>query len=95
MYMRQVSFKLLDFNVYDDNIINENSSKYRDNREFMVQVFGLNEKGETASIFIEGFTPFFYVKVDATWTESKKTCFINELKNRMAHSMKTQLLKAS
>ena len=93
MYMRQVSFKLLDFNVYDDNIITEKSSKYRDNREFMVQVFGLNEKGETASIFIEGFTPFFYVKVDESWTESKKTCFINELKNRIGTFYEDSIVK--
>ena len=77
--MRQVSFKLLEFNIYDDNIITQDSNKYRDNREFMVQAFGINEKGETASIFLEGYTPFFYVKVDDTWNESKKSCFINEI----------------
>ena len=92
--MRQVSFKLLEFNVYDDNIITENSSKYRDNREFMVQVFGINEKGETASIFIEGYTPFFYVKVDDTWDESKKTCFINEIKNKVGTYYEDSILKA-
>ena len=92
--MRQVSFKLLEFNVYDDNIITENSSKYRDNREFMVQVFGINEKGETASIFIEGYTPFFYVKVDDTWDESKKTCFINEIKNKVGTYYEDSIVKA-
>ena len=91
--MRQVSFKLLEFNVYDDNIITENSSKYKDNREFMVQVFGINEKGETASIFIEGYTPFFYVKVDDTWDESKKTCFINEIKNKLGTYYEDSIIK--
>ena len=92
--MRQVSYKLLEFNVYDDNLINENTSKYRDNREFMVQVFGLNERGETATIFIEGYTPFFYVKVDDTWNESKKTCFINEIKNKIGTYYEDSIIKA-
>ena len=92
--MRQVSFKLLDFNVYDDKIISETTSKYRDNREFMIQMFGLNEKGETASIFIEGYTPFFYVKVDESWNESKKTCFINEIKNKIGIYYEDSIIKA-
>ena len=29
--MRQVSFKLIEYNIYDDNIITENTNKYRDN----------------------------------------------------------------
>ncbi len=91
--MRQVSYKLLEFNVYDDNAIKEDSSKYRDNREFMVQVFAINEKGETASIFIEGYTPFFYVKVDDTWDESKKTCFINEIKNKIGTYYEDSIVK--
>ena len=83
MNKTDISFKLLEFNVYDDNIIKEDSSKYRDNREFMVQVFGLNELGETASIFIEGYTPFFYIKVDESWNETKKNCFISEIKSKI------------
>ena len=94
MYMRQASFKLLEFNVYDDNRITDNSSKYRDNREFIVQVFGLNEKGNTATIFIEGYTPFFYVKVDDKWDESKKTCFINEIKNRLGTFYEDSIVKS-
>ena len=94
MYMRQASFKLLEFNVYDDNRITDDSSKYRDNREFIIQVFALNEKGDTATIFIEGYTPFFYVKVDDKWDESKKTCFINEIKNRLGTFYEDSIVKA-
>ncbi len=95
MYMRQVSFKLLEFNVYDDNNTNsDNFNKYRDNREFMVQMFGINSKGETASIYVEGFNPFFYVKVDDTWDNSKKTCFINEIKTMMGSYYEDSIIKS-
>ena len=95
MYMPQVSFKLLEFNVYDDNNIkSDNFNKYRDNREFMVQMFGINTKGETASIYVEGFNPFFYVKVDDTWDNSKKTCFVNEIKTMMGPYYEDSIIKS-
>ena len=84
MYMRQVAFKLLEFNIYDDiNTNSDNFNKYKDNREFMIQMFGINESGKTASIFVEGFNPFFYAKVDETWDESKRASFINDLTIKM------------
>ena len=42
-------------------------------------MFGINEKGETASIFVEGFSPFFYAMVGDDWTETHKIGFINTL----------------
>ena len=82
--MRQVAFKLLEFNIYDDiNTNSDNFNKYKDNREFMIQMFGINESGKTASIFVEGFNPFFYAKVDETWDESKRASFINDLTIKM------------
>ena len=95
MYMRQVAYKLLEFNVFDDiNNKSENFNKYRDNREFMVQMFGLNEKGETASIFVEGFSPFFYVKVDDTMDEAKLNCFISELKTKIGPYFEESIIKS-
>ena len=93
--MRQVSFKLIEFNVYDDNNTkSDNFNKYRDNREFMVQMFGINSKGQTASIYVEGFNPFFYVKVDDSWDNSKKTCFVNEIKAMMGPYYEDSIIKS-
>ena len=95
MYMRDVAYKLLEFNVFDDiDNTSENFNKYRDNREFMVQMFGLNEKGETASIFVEGFNPFFYVKVDDSWNEGKKNCFISEIKSKIGTYYEDSIVKS-
>ena len=57
--------------------------KKKDNKEFLVQMFGINEKGETASIFVTGYTPFFYVKVPKYWKSNEKHDFIGKLKNDM------------
>jgi DNA polymerase elongation subunit (family B) len=67
--MNERSFRLLAFNTYDEN-----------REDFMVQMFGLNEQGETASIFVSGYAPFFYIKVGDDWSDSEKIAFITRIK---------------
>ena len=80
------TFKLLEFNPYDGiptKIGDNNFNPNEDCKEFIVQIFALNEKGETASIFVEGFEPFFYVKVGENWQEKDRIQFINHLQGKM------------
>tara|TARA_B100000902_G_scaffold399878_1_gene473285 strand:+ start:704 stop:4567 length:3864 start_codon:yes stop_codon:yes gene_type:complete len=80
-------FRLYDYNVYDG--INEEKkeefNKYKDSKEFIIQAFGINKQGQSASILITGFNPFFYIKVNNTWNEQKKTEFIVHLKLKMGN----------
>lgn len=65
------SFRLLTFNTYDDVKQNDNDAIANNKKkEFTVQMFGINEKGKTASIFVEGYNPFFYTKVGDDWTSN-------------------------
>ena len=80
------SFRLIEFNVYDAEIALENSEEGNamwDNKEFIVQMFGINETGETVSIIVDGFKPFFYVLVDDTWNDATKSSFINNIKEKI------------
>ena len=86
------TYRLLTFNPYDANVkASEQDESGKDTlggigkteKEFLVQMFGINEKGETASIFVEGFSPFFYAMVGEDWTEAHKIGFINQLKRDM------------
>ena len=85
-------FRLYDFNVYNDKVNNINTSsdddnsengngnnKYKDNNEFIIQMFGLNEIGKSCSIIVDGFNPFFYVKVGDDWSISTKNAFLNHI----------------
>jgi DNA polymerase elongation subunit (family B) len=72
------SFRLLDFHTFDespeklsdsDNDSNGGKKYKKDNLQFIIQMFGVNEEGETCSIFIQDFQPFFYVKVGDSWTQ--------------------------
>ena len=43
-------------------------------------MFGINSSGQTASILVEDFNPFFYVKVGDDWTESTRCEFVSHIK---------------
>ena len=90
-----IPLKLLEFNVYDDiNTTGDNYNKYKDNREFMVQMFGINQAGKTFSIFVEGFTPFFYVMVDDTWDNSKRVEFIKDISIKMGQYYENSIVSS-
>ena len=89
------SFKLLEFNVYDENKIEDEENIYIDNKEFIVQMFGLNEKGETSSIFVKGFKPFFYIKVDKRWDDRIKQKFLTNIKNEIGNYYKDSIIAAN
>ena len=83
-------FKLFEFNVYNDKSLdkdsdedsNDNRSK-KDSSHFAIQMFGINEDGKKASMIVEEYQPFFYVKVDNNWGQTKKTAFYNHLKSKV------------
>ena len=77
-----LSIRLIDFNVCninddEDEEMNENSNDFLnlenlDNTNFIIQMFGLDEMRNTASINIINFKPYFFLKVDNNWNENKK-----------------------
>ena len=70
------------FKCYDYNVLEENSkgNHYKDNKQFIIQAFGINSSNKTASIFIEKFYPFFYIMVSEDWNEQRKNEFMGHLK---------------
>ncbi len=90
-------FKLYDYNVYDKSYIddeNDNNSKYKDNKKYTIQMFGINSKGYSASIFVEGFNPFFYIKVGDNWNDSTKTEFVSHLRKKMGNYYEDSIVDA-
>ena len=78
--------RLYDFNVNDSYIKTDNKESiniYKDNKKFIIQMFGINSLGETICIYVNDFNPFFYIKVDNDWNESTKTEFIAHLRKKM------------
>jgi len=80
--------KLFDFKIYNDNPFTEESDsedekKYKekkDDKETIIQMFGMNETGETYSLYVTDFQPFFYVKVPDNWDKNNLHKFITQIK---------------
>jgi len=92
------SFRLFDFHVYDgvinetSNSSDENSSDDDESDDsvqsnpgenvFLIQMFGINEKGDTCCLYVKDYLPFFYIKVSNNWTDYKVKKFMHHLKKK-------------
>ena len=74
------SFRLFDFHVYDERT--DNSVK------FIIQMFGINELGETCCFYVDDFQPFFYVLVPTHWTQEDAYDLLGELKKKVGNMAK-------
>ena len=99
MPITEKSFRLLDFNIYDEveeyEEEEEEEEEYeeeeervhykykKDEKQFKIQMFGINEKGETFCVFIKDYQPFFYIKVGDDWGGDRKMEFLNHLKAKI------------
>ena len=86
------TFKLLSFQAYDDKYYDQNSN--RNINEFRVQMFGINSKGDTASISVLGFNPFFYVMVSDSWKDKDKDAFIRTMINALGRSFEDNIISS-
>ena len=78
------SFRLIDFHIYDDQS-NENN--------FTIQMFGINETGETCCIYINDYEPFFYIKVGDNWNHLNVSNLFNFIKKKFPQN-EASILKA-
>jgi DNA polymerase elongation subunit (family B) len=83
--------RLLDFNVLNKEIINDETdnldsddeSTKKDNKEFIIQMFGLDKQGKTYSIMVNDYKPFFYIKVNNKWNKAMKERFLEFVKEKI------------
>tara|TARA_Y100000780_G_C13694565_1_gene420949 strand:+ start:3174 stop:7106 length:3933 start_codon:yes stop_codon:yes gene_type:complete len=95
-----ISFKLLDFNVYNEEDDSASSSSgddniykvQKDNKNFMIQMFGIDEKGDDYSILIEEFRPFFYMEVSDNWSITTKIQFLDHIKQKIGAKFKDSIV---
>ena len=103
MTITEKSFKLLDFNIYDEleeedsSSGSENGADYKqkkDRRRFIIQIFGINEKGETFCVFIKDYQPFFYIKVGDDWGIDRKVEFVNHIKSKVGKYFESSITES-
>ena len=88
-------FRLIDFKTFDEtlNAVKTGTPSGSDDsssdgsspdsasrlRQFMVQMFGVNEQGQTCSIIVHDFKPFFFLHVGDNWDQSVANGFMRDL----------------
>lgn len=92
-------FRLFDFHIYDEypssllsSDSDDDASNKKEQRQFVIQMFGMNESGETCSICIDDYKPYFYVKVGDHWTNSDVSEFKAEITKRESYSIVSAIL---
>ena len=50
---------------------------------FCIEMYGINEKGETCAITVDDYHPFFFIKVGDDWTERNRVAFMKDLESRL------------
>ena len=58
---------------------------------FVIEMYGINEKGETCCIFVQNFQPFFYIKVPHTWGNDNLQTLLHELKQTVKTGVMEQI----
>jgi len=92
--MSQWQYKLFEFDIREElETDKEEFVKGKDNKKFIIQMYGIDEQGKTASIFVRGFDPFFYVKVADDWDDSQAMEFVGFVRKEMGTYFGDSLLK--
>jgi DNA polymerase elongation subunit (family B) len=93
--MPQWQFKLFEYDIREE-LSTDRIERIpgHDYKRFIIQMYGIDENGKTACIFVKGFNPFFYVKVGDDWDESKVMEFVHFIRNEMGTYYGDSLVKA-
>jgi len=106
---RLIDFKVYDGKPFkqedDEDEDEENSSdseketykeyvKKRDESIFTIQMFGINEKGESVSIIVKDYQPFFYIYVPDYWNSTHANILLVELRKEVGYYFENSILTA-
>jgi DNA polymerase elongation subunit (family B) len=100
------SFRLFYFDILNTKLDTDDSAdsdddgskKYKqrvDDKQFIVQMYGINEKGETVSILVDDYQPFFYIKVGDEWTDAHAGKMVSAIRREMGDYYKESLVQYS
>ena len=83
MNSSDIKVRLLDFDTFDDD----------DDGGFTIRMFGNNRKGETVSVLVEEYNPFFYLKVGDDWRPSQTKSLLEFFKSKLHMNRKDDIIQ--
>ena len=88
-----ILIRLVSFHEYNEEKTILDGEEYKDNKTYTIQLFGIDDKGDTYSIKVHGFTPRFYCKVPDYWRKSDLDRFTEHIKDELGSYYKDSLVK--
>ena len=82
-----------EFCIYDFNQIDK--LEENDESVFHIQIFAKNMEGHDASITIQDYEPFFYIKLPSTWKGPEKNKLFEFLQAKLGTTLGQELLSSS
>lgn len=67
---------------------------FRKPAQFTIQMFGINEQGETCSILVDNYTPFFYVRIGDDWTSEDVNSLLRTIRLKVGNFHSSSVLSA-
>ena len=85
-----------DLEVDETSSDEEDNEGYQDkSKEFKIIIFGKDMDGQTYTLLVNGFTPYFYVKVPNTFTKKDKRLFEKGIRDKMWYKYRDGLLRTT
>jgi DNA polymerase elongation subunit (family B) len=64
-------------------------------RVFVIQMFGVNERGETCSLYVQDFQPFFYIKVGDGWGQGATNALMEDVRGKVGKVWRDGIVSAT
>jgi len=91
-YEDDLEFQIIEWNCQDevkDNFEDDDDENQFEKSKYTIRCFGVTEAGISVTCEVNGFTPFYYIKVSDTFSKSKHLpTFINYIKKQFQMSKK-------
>jgi len=100
------TFRLFDYKIQDENPdvkdssssseeeINRRNRPQKYEHQLYIQMFGVNEIGETCCLFVTNYKPFFYIKVGGNWDQTVVNLLLGNIRSKIGSYYDTSILGA-
>jgi DNA polymerase elongation subunit (family B) len=89
---KDLRLQIVDWDSYNESPEEEEGEeKYKDNAKYIIQIFGIDEEGQSVSIKINGFKPRFFVNIPKHWEKMEIDIFINYLQDNVKKRYKDSI----
>ena len=82
-------------NDSEDGYKKKKYTKRKDEKKFIIQMFGINEQRETCCLYVTGYKPFFYVKVPSTWKTKQRLAFVSHIRKEVGEYYEDSIVTSS